>query len=351
MPHETEEETCRRVAVAVECACRPAIKTTLVALPVTLLDQWERQMSEHTGGKLRVLKLAEHSGMPAVKPTLPQAPVLESLYTHANAPAHPSAEWNEWYREMREEQMMARREHQALLVEHAVALVEYERQCAACGAVAPVSMLGELSTYDVVLVALPTLLMELKTIKAASCLSRVTFWRLIVDEAHELLPSEEARSRWTSNVQNTIGHVLRRESFYLSRQYTWLVSGTPFRSKFEDLSGMLELLDSAVWSPATVRWISDHYQANSSMGGEALELAHRCCKSVMWRCTTEQTEREAALPPLTSCKVLVPDLAQQRLSHERVGVFASEDFLRAACSWVRGSGDPGVCGFSRRGGR
>ena len=102
----------------------------------------------------------------------------------------------------------------------------------------------------------------------------------------------------TRSENSAARRLLRRDSFAIARAHCWLVSGTPLRSRFDDLSHLLALLDSKVWSGDLISHVSSRYSANDPEGSEALDLSRRVIKTVMWRATKELTDAEAVLPPV-----------------------------------------------------
>ena len=298
-----------RVDKAREYRSRRSCKTTVVVVPPTLLGQWESQILEHCDPDrpLKVLKLpVHHPGRPRKKPTRPGYPKLLSDYRHFPG-GYNSPESIAWRSEG--ESKKRSRENQKRLDAHKKLMDKfrkedkvYQEQVKACAPLCGDA--DDLATYDVVIVALPTLLFEVERLDATSAFSELEFWRLVVDEAHELLPEEYGGSMvygddYATRSENSAARrLLRRDSFAIARAHCWLVSGTPLRSRFDDLSHLLALLDSKVWSGDLISHVSSRYSANDPEGSEALDLSRRVIKTVMWRATKELTDAEAVLPPV-----------------------------------------------------
>ncbi|KAH8061335.1 hypothetical protein JL720_13445 [Aureococcus anophagefferens] len=277
-----------RVDKAREYRSRRSCKTTVVVVPPTLLGQWESQILEHCDPDrpLKVLKLpVHHPGRPRKKPTRPGYPKLLSDYRHFPG-GYNSPESIAWRSEG--ESKKRSRENQKRLDAHKKLMDKfrkedkvYQEQVKACAPLCGDA--DDLATYDVVIVALPTLLFEVERLDATSAFSELEFWRLVVDEAHELLPEEYGGSMvygddYATRSENSAARrLLRRDSFAIARARALL---------------------ARVWSGDLISHVSSRYSANDPEGSEALDLSRRVIKTVMWRATKELTDAEAVLPPV-----------------------------------------------------
>ena len=115
-----------------------------------------------------------------------------------------------------------------------------------------------------------------------SPLTRLTFWRICLDEA-QLAESSTAAA----------AQLCRR----LRGVHRWCVTGTPVSRGPDDIHGLLCFLqappldDAAIWRAAVTTRLDE------GKGGEVTQLLAKALKRLMWRTSRREVAAELALPP------------------------------------------------------
>jgi SNF2 family DNA or RNA helicase len=311
----------------------PAIKTTLIVMPVTLLDQWEAEITKHTEGALKVL---QYYGTVKTRPsTIPlrskdQWSMRRELGYGYNMSADEQAgllaavqqDKKRFTKEMAAYEEALKKEKKTLEREAS----EYSPP--------------DFGSYDVVITSYDAieadlLLLPVREEKRIAELRRVAkhynnkkdlaeveketqvelpptplldqqWWRIVLDEAQEI---EAQGSRDEYGSSRLGAERLSERLCQLATVNSWVISGTPVGQKIEELGKYLDFIDCPVYgNRLKLRQVA--FEEYTARRKEGLQMVHGMLRDHCWRETKARVKDESNLPVVTEC-ILTVELAPE----------------------------------------
>jgi SNF2 family DNA or RNA helicase len=307
----------------------PGIGTTLIVMPVTLLDQWETEIKTHTGGALKVL---QYHGTVGTRPS--------------SIPVRAKDEWS-LRRELGYGYSMSEEERTGLCAaakedksRFKKEMEVYERELKAERKVleeeASAYVVPDFGSYDVVITSYDAieadlLMLPVREERRVAELRRLArlnnsksdeqeaekethvelpptpllgqqWWRVVLDEAQET-ESHGAKDEYGHSSFNKQNELAKRLC-QLATVNSWVITGTPVGQKIEELGKYLDFIDCKVYgNRPTLRAVA--FAEYTARRKEGMQMVQGMLRDHCWRETKDRVKVESALPPITERSIPV----------------------------------------------